>query len=364
MSDFTVPKQAKAIIYSQPGTTETKIVDVEVPEPQDGEILVRITHSGVCHTDYSLATQRLGHVRLPEGQIGGHEGVGIVVKLGPGVTARKLGERIGIKWIASSCLTCDMCLYGYESKCALRKVSGLGHPGTFQQYLVTHAQYATPIPPGVDSAKAAPLLCGGITVYVALQRADLSPGNWVAVSGGGGGLGSLAIQYAKTMGLHVLAIDHTSKADFCRSIGADAFLDFTKFGGDDGDKALVDDVKRITDGGAHAILVCNSSAKSYDQSLDMVRYGGTVVCVGLPESSSAPISCATPSNMIMNRLTIKGTMIGNRKDAVECLQPLARGQIDPQVTVRPMSHLSQVRNFAIMLALNCISYKPLLVTLW
>ncbi|OAL36775.1 hypothetical protein AYO20_03830 [Fonsecaea nubica] len=342
MSDFTVPKKAKAIIYSNPGTTATEIIDVDVPEPQDGEILVRITHSGVCHTDYSLATQTLGHVRLPEGQVGGHEGVGVVVKLGPGVTARQLGERVGIKWIASSCLTCEMCLYGYESKCTLRKVSGLGHPGTFQQYLVTNAQYATPIPDGVDSAKAAPLLCGGITVYVALQRAELSPGQWVAISGGGGGLGSLATQYAKTMGLHVLAIDHPSKADFCRKIGADAFLDFTKFSGEGADKALADEAKRLTGGGAHAILVSNSSSKSYDQALDLVRYGGTLVCVGLPEGSSPPIAGAVPSNMIMNRLTIKGTMIGNRKDAVECLKPLARGQIDPQVTVRPMSHLTQV----------------------
>lgn len=302
MSDFTVPRQAKAIIYSNPGTTATKIIDIDVPEPQAGEVLVHITHSGVCHTDYSLATSSLGHVRLAEGQVGGHEGVGIVVKLGPGVTARQLGDRVGIKWIASSCLTCESCLYGYESKCTKRKVSGLGHPGTFQQYLVTNAQYATPIPESVDSAKAAPLLCAGITVYVALQRAELVPGQWVAISGAGGGLGSLATQYAKTMGLLVLGIDHTSKAEFCKNNGTEAFLDFTKLD----DKGLAEEAKRLTDGGVHAILVCNSSAKSYDNSLDLLRYGGTLVCVGLPEGTTAPIAAAIPSNMIMNRLSIKG----------------------------------------------------------
>jgi len=376
MLEYSIPKRAKAIVFKKSGSIETEIIDVEVPQPGPGEILVRITHTGVCHTDYSLATNSLGHVKTAERQIGGHEGVGVVVKLGTGVTGRQLGDRVGIKWIASCCMSCDMCLHGFDSKCAKRKVSGFGHPGTFQQYLVTDAWYATPIPDNVDSAKAAPLLCGGITVFVALQRACLRPGQWVAISGAGGGLGSLAVQYAKAMAFQVLAIDHTSKAKFCKDIGADAFLDFTKFD----DASLIEETKSLTDGGAHAILVSNSSIKSYDQSLDLVRYGGTLVCIGLPEGSSAPIAGAIPSKMIMNRLTIKGkvptpsrlvllessvsvgltklfagTMVGNRRDAVDCLHPLTKGQIDPQVTVRPMDSLTQVSIFDPSLVLISIS---------
>ena len=313
-TQFTVPKQAKAIIYSNPGTTATEIIDVDVPSAEAGEVLIQITHSGVCHTDYSLITNSLGHmpIKTPAGQIGGHEGVGIVVQLGPGVTNLELGDRVGVKWISSACLSCEACLDGDESRCAKRKVSGFKNPGTFQQYLCSDARYVTPIPEGVDSAKAAPLLCAGVTVYVALQKADLKPGQWVALSGAGGGLGSLAIQYAKTMGLHVLAIDHTSKEAFCKKLGADAFVDFIKFGGDDDDAGLAEEAKRLTGGGAHAILVNNSSAKAYDQALDLLRYGGTLVCVGLPEGSASPVGGAIPSNMIMNKLTIKGEKSGNQ----------------------------------------------------
>jgi propanol-preferring alcohol dehydrogenase len=304
MTQFVVPKRAKAIIYSNPGTTATEIIDVDVPEPQAGEILINITHSGVCHTDYSLITNSLGHmpVKTPVGQIGGHEGVGIVVKLGPGVTTHELGDRVGVKWITSACLTCEACLYGEESRCAKRKVSGFRTPGTFQQYLTSDAQYVTPIPEGVDSAKAAPLLCAGVTVYVALQKAGLKPGQWVALSGAGGGLGSLALQYAKTMGLHVLAVDHGSKEDFCKELGADAFIDFTNFN----DAGLIEETKRLTKGGAHAILVSNSSSKAYDQAMDLLRFGGTLVCVGLPEANADPIGGAIPASMIMRSLTIKG----------------------------------------------------------
>ncbi|RMZ68345.1 alcohol dehydrogenase 2 [Pyrenophora seminiperda CCB06] len=303
MSNYHIPKWAKAIVPKGCGSMETEIIDVDVPEPGPGEILVRITHSGVCHTDLSLASNSLGHVKTGNRQIGGHEGVGVVVKLGSGVSKRQLGDRVGIKWIASCCMSCDMCLSGFESKCAKRKVSGFGgYPGTFQQYVVTDASYATTISEHVDSAKAAPLLCGGVTVFVALQRADLSPGQWVAVSGAGGGLGSLAVQYAKAMGLSVLAIDHPSKDQFCRNIGADAFIDYMKFDED----GLVVEAKRLTGGGAHAVLVCNSSIKSYANSLDLLRLGGVLVCVGLPESSDGPITGAIPSKVIMNRLTIKG----------------------------------------------------------
>jgi propanol-preferring alcohol dehydrogenase len=303
MAQFDVPKRAKAIIYSNPGTTATEIIDVDVAEPQAGEVLIKITHSGVCHSDLSLITNSLSQTPA-EGQIGGHEGVGIVVKLGLGVVAHQLGDRVGVKFIASACLTCEACLYGEESRCPKRKLSGFRNDeGTFQQYLASDAQYVTPIPEGVDSAKAAPLLCAGVTVYVALQKAGLKPGQWVALSGAGGGLGSLAIQYAKTMGLHVLALDHGSKGDFCKKLGADAFIDFTKFD----DEGLVAEVQRLTKEGAHAILVTNSSTKAYNQSLDLLRFGGTLVCVGLPEVNPEPIAGALPGNLIMKGLTIKGS---------------------------------------------------------
>jgi propanol-preferring alcohol dehydrogenase len=211
-------------------------------------------------------------------------------------------------------------------------------PGTFQQYVTSDANYVTPIPDNLDSAEAAPLLCGGVTVFVALKKANLLPGQWVALSGAGGGLGHLAIQYAKSFGLQVLAIDHGSKQDFCLKLGADAFIDFTKFD----DEGLTSEAKSITGGGAHAVLVNNASTKVYDQALTLVRYGGTLVCVGIPDGEAHPIAKALPWYLIVNKLTIVGTVTGSRKDAIDCLAPAARGLVRTQLRIEPMGKLTQV----------------------
>lgn len=301
---YDVPVSHKAAIFSKPGTTETRIVQVETPEPGQGEVLIRLSHSGVCHSDYAFITNAWDHMpeSTPVGQIGGHEGIGVVVKLEPGVKARKLGDRVGVKWITSTCLTCGACLAGNESQCPNKKVSGYRSPGTFQQYLCSDAAYVTPIPDEVDSAEVAPLLCGGVTVFNALRSASLQPGDWVALSGAGGGLGHLAIQYAKTMGFHVIAIDHGSKRDFCLSLKANHFVDFTQY---KDDKELQSRVKSLSHGGCHAALVMNGSTRAYDQSLDFLRFGGTLVCVGVPEQAR-PISRALPNLLITSKLTIRG----------------------------------------------------------
>ena len=274
----------------------------------------------------------------PKGQIGGHEGIGVVSKVGSGVTEVKVGDRVGVKWITSACLICDECMSGLDGRCAKRKVSGYKAPGTFQQYVISDPRYVTPIPDGIESAQAAPLLCGGLTVYAALLKAECKTGDWIGLSGAGGGLGHLAIQYCKVFGLQVLAIDHGSKADFCLGLGADAFLDFTQYKGDE----LAMEAKRVTGGGCRAMMVCNASSHAYDQALDMVRYAGTLVCVGVPEIDPRPIKQALPWKLIVNQFNIKGAVTGNRKQAIQCLQPAARGLIKPAIRIEPMSSLTQI----------------------
>ncbi|KAK4934265.1 hypothetical protein LTR10_024412 [Elasticomyces elasticus] len=238
----------------------------------------------------------------PVGQIGGHEGVGYVVKLGEGVTEVNLGDIVGVKWITSACLTCTQCMDGFDNKCKKRRVAGFKTPGTFQQYIISDPRYITPIPKEISPAAAAPLLCGGVTVWSALLEADCEHGDWLAISGAGGGLGHLAIQYAKTFGLRVVAIDHGSKCDFCMEIGADHFLDFTQYESSE----LGKKVKDLTDGGCHAVLVCNASSRAYDQSLDFLRYAGTLVCVGIPEIDPHPMPNTAPWQIIVNQWKIKG----------------------------------------------------------
>jgi propanol-preferring alcohol dehydrogenase len=226
-----------------------------------------------------------------------------VVQLGDGVDNVALGDRVGVKWITSACLTCEQCCLGFDNKCLKRKVSGFKTPGTFQQYIITDPRYATPIPDGLSSEAAAPLLCGGVTVWSALIYAECNLGDWLGISGAGGGLGHLAIAYAKAFGLRVVAIDHSSKAEFCKDQGADHFLGFDQFD----ETELANKVKELTNGGCHGFLVCNSSSRAYDQSLDLLRYAGTLVCVGIPEVDPHPMPKTAPFQLIMNQWKIKGS---------------------------------------------------------
>ena len=185
-------------------------------------------------------------------------------------------------------------------------MSGYFVPGTFQQYVCSNAAYVTPIPDGIDSAEAAPFLCAGITVYNALRRSKLQAGEYVVISGAGGGLGHFATQYAKAFGLRVIAIDAGSKRDFAIAGGSEIFIDFTKYDTQD----LVEQVKKVTGGvGAHGVIVVNANNASYDQSVDFLRVGGTVVCVGIPEGQAQPIGGALAWKLITGQLTITGNFI-------------------------------------------------------
>lgn len=171
MADVEIPTHHKALVYDQPGKISTKIETVETPKPGFGEVLVRLTHSGVCHSDMGVMTNSWAWLPAPTpaGQVGGHEGVGEVVAFGPGAeeessSGLKKGQRVGIKWLAYACTNCPACLAGVDASCSTGKISGYFTPGTFQRYAVAPAHYVTPIPDGLGSDVAAPMLCGGVTV--------------------------------------------------------------------------------------------------------------------------------------------------------------------------------------------------------
>ena len=220
------------------------------------------THSGVCHSDYGVMMNAWRSLPAPTqpGQVGGHEGVGKIVKMGPGSekSERKVGDRVGIKWLAGVCGDCPPCLGGYDGQCFNQKVSGYYTPGTFQQYVLAPANYVTPIPESLASDAAAPMLCAGITVYSALRKSDTKSGDWVAVLGAGGGLGHLAVQIAaRGMGLRVIGIDAGSKKDFVMECGAEVFIDHTQ-------GKAEEEVKAATGGlGAHSVLVMTAANGAY-----------------------------------------------------------------------------------------------------
>jgi propanol-preferring alcohol dehydrogenase len=199
------------------------------------------------------------------------------------------------------------CLLGKEANCVAAKLSGAFHPGTFQQYLLAASNYVTLIPDDVaDDALPglAPIMCAGITVYTALNNTDLRPGDWVVVSGGGGGLGHLAIQYAKAMGYLVVALDVGGKESVCIEAGADHFVDalsFTK------SEELCKKVVCLTGGGARVALVCSSSNAAYAQAIYYLDQAGTLVCLGVPEGEPRPIETASVPLLVSRQIQIIGT---------------------------------------------------------
>jgi propanol-preferring alcohol dehydrogenase len=342
MGSVDIPKKYKAAVYDKPGSISTKIEELDMPEPGAGEVLINLTHSGVCHSDMGVMMNAWSILPFPTqaGQVGGHEGVGKIVKMGPGTdnAAVKVGDRVGIKWMAGICEACEACRAGMDANCFSGKISGYYTPGTFQQYVLSPANYVTPIPDGLDSAAAAPLLCAGVTVYSALRKTNAESGNWVVISGAGGGLGHLAVQFsAKGIGHRVIGIDHSSKKDLVLESGAEHFIPV------DGTDDMAEAVKSLTNGlGAHAVVVCTANNAAYGSSLDLLRFGGRVVCVGIPEGDVVPMKSASPGLMVGKALQIVGSAVGSRKEAIETMDFAARGIVKTHFRTEKMDALTKV----------------------
>jgi propanol-preferring alcohol dehydrogenase len=195
--------------------------EIPVPKPGPDEVLIKVRYSGVCHTDLHAMK---GDWPLPLKQplVGGHEGAGIVVAKGELAKGIEIGDHAGIKWLNGSCLACEFCKTSDEPLCPDAELSGYTVDGTFQQYAIGKAAHVSKLPKEVALDAVAPILCAGVTVYKGLKESGAKPGQTVAIVGAGGGLGSLAQQYAKAMGLRVIAIDGgDEKRGMCEQLGAE-----------------------------------------------------------------------------------------------------------------------------------------------
>ncbi|MBH3329495.1 alcohol dehydrogenase AdhP [Pseudomonas oryzihabitans] len=323
-----MPKTMKAAVVTAFGKP-LEFREVEVPTPGAGQVLVKIAASGVCHTDLHAA-QGDWPVKPNPPFIPGHEGVGHVVAVGAGVTHVKEGDRVGVPWLYSTCGHCEHCLGGWETLCESQQNTGYSVNGGFAEYTLADAGYVGRLPDNVGLVEIAPILCAGVTVYKGLKMTDTKPGNWVVISGIGG-LGHMAVQYARAMGLNVAAVDvDDKKLDLARRLGAEVTVNARE---QDPAAYLKKEI-----GGAHGALVTAVSPKAFEQAIGMTRRGGTIALNGLPPGDF-PLSIF---DMVLNGTTVRGSIVGTRLDLQEALDFAGEGKVKATVSAEPLENINDI----------------------
>nr|WP_300309859.1 alcohol dehydrogenase AdhP [Halomonas sp.] len=318
-------KAAVVRAFGQPLSIE----EAPVPRPGRGEIVVKIAASGVCHTDLHAAHGDWP-VKPNPPFIPGHEGVGHVAAVGEGVNHVKEGDRVGVPWLYSACGHCEHCLGGWETLCESQQNTGYSVNGGFAEYTLADAGYVGHLPDNVGFVDIAPVLCAGVTVYKGLKVTDTRPGQWVVISGIGG-LGHMAVQYARAMGLNVAAVDiDDTKLELAKRLGASVTVNAMR---EDPAAVLKRDI-----GGAHGVLVTAVSPKAFEQAQGMVRRGGTISLNGLPPGDfPLPIF-----DTVLNGITIRGSIVGTRQDLQEALDFAGEGKVHATVSTDRLDNINEV----------------------
>ncbi|MBG6620132.1 alcohol dehydrogenase AdhP [Pseudomonas aeruginosa] len=325
---MTLPQTMKAAVV-HPDGAPLRIEEVKVPLPGPGQVLVKIEASGVCHTDLHAA-EGDWPVKPPLPFIPGHEGVGYVAAVGSGVTRVKEGDRVGIPWLYTACGCCEHCLTGWETLCESQQNTGYSVNGGYAEYVLADPNYVGILPKNVEFAEIAPILCAGVTVYKGLKQTNARPGQWVAISGIGG-LGHVAVQYARAMGLHVAAIDiDDAKLELARKLGASLTVNARQ---EDPVEAIQRDI-----GGAHGGLVTAVSNSAFGQAIGRARRGGTIALVGLP-----PGDFPTPIfDVVLKGLHIAGSIVGTRADLQEALDFAGEGLVKATIHPGKLDDINQI----------------------
>ncbi|CYU55856.1 alcohol dehydrogenase AdhP [Streptococcus suis] len=319
----------KAVVVN-PESTGVVVVEKELRPLEAGEALVQIEYCGVCHTDLHVANGDFGKV---PGRVLGHEGIGIVTEIAPDVTSLKVGDRVSVAWFFQGCGMCEYCTTGRETLCRTVKNAGYSVDGGMAEQCIVTADYAVKVPEGLDPAQASSITCAGVTCYKAIKEAHLEPGQWIAIYGAGG-LGNLAVQYAKKVfNAHVIAVDiNNDKLELAKEVGADVIINGLE----------VEDVpgyiKEVTGGGAHSTVVTAVSKVAFNQAIDSVRAGGYVVAVGLP-SEYMDLSIV---KTVLDGIKVVGSLVGTRKDLEEAFHFGAMGLVVPVVQKRPVEDAEAV----------------------
>jgi propanol-preferring alcohol dehydrogenase len=320
------PTYTAAVVhgFAQPLVLEP----VETAALEPGQVRVRVEATGLCHTDIHAA-----HGDWPVKPtlpfVPGHEGIGVVTELGAGVTEVALGDRVAMPWLGYACGTCDYCVSGWETLCLEQKNMGYSIDGGFGEYATAYGRYVVKVPEGIDPFDAAPLTCAGVTTYKAVKVAGTRSSDLVAVFGVGG-LGHMAIQYARIAGGRVVAVDVLDeKLELARELGAEFTVNAAK----------QDPITAIQElGGADQAIALAVSAASFQQAFGALRRGGTLVFVALPAENTMTLPIF---ETVLNGITVVGSIVGTRADLREVFELHAAGKTTVTREVRPLAAVNE-----------------------
>ncbi len=304
------------------------VTDKTLRSLKHGEALLKMECCGVCHTDLHVKNGDFGD---KTGVILGHEGIGVVAEVGPGVTSLKPGDRASVAWFYEGCGHCEYCNSGNETLCRSVKNAGYSVDGGMAEECIVVADYAVKVPDGLDSAAASSITCAGVTTYKAVKLSKIRPGQWIAIYGLGG-LGNLALQYAKNVfNAKMIAIDvNDEQLKLATEMGADLAIN-----------SRTEDAAKIVQektGGAHAAVVTAVAKAAFNSAVDAVRAGGRVVAVGLPPES---MSLDIP-RLVLDGIEVVGSLVGTRQDLTEAFQFAAEGKVVPKVALRPLADINTI----------------------
>lgn len=316
----------KAAVVSKDHSVE--IIDKTMRPLEHGEALLAMECCGVCHTDLHVKNGDFGDVT---GRTLGHEGIGVVKAIGPGVASLKPGDRASVAWFFQGCGHCEYCSSGNETLCRNVKNAGYSVDGGMAEECIVVADYAVKVPDGLDSAAASSITCAGVTTYKAVKISHIRPGQWIVIYGLGG-LGNLALQYAKNVfNAKVIAVDvNDMQLEFAKESGADLTINSRN---EDAAKIIQEKT-----GGAHAAVVTAVAKAAFNSAVDAVRAGARVVAVGLPPES---MSLNIP-RLVLDGIEVVGSLVGTRQDLAEAFQFAAEGKVVPNVTLRPLEDINTI----------------------
>ncbi|MEG7427182.1 alcohol dehydrogenase AdhP [Serratia marcescens] len=311
--------------------TKNHTVDIQdkVLRPlKHGEAALKMECCGVCHTDLHVKNGDFGEV---PGITLGHEGIGVVSAVGEGVTSLKVGDRASVAWFYQGCGHCEYCVSGNETLCRSVKNAGYSVDGGMAEECIVVADYAVKVPDGLDSFAASSITCAGVTTYKAVKISDIKPGQWIAIYGLGG-LGNLALQYAKNVfNAKVIAIDvNDGQLEFAKQIGADLAINSKT--------QNAEEIIQQQTGGAHAAVVTAVAKAAFNSAVNAVRAGGKVVAVGLPPES---MDLSIP-RLVLDGIQVGGSLVVTREDLKEAFQFAAEGKVTPKVTKRPLGDINAI----------------------